>query len=222
MNVFDIIGPVMIGPSSSHTAGAVKLGRVANKVINGRKINKLEIYLTGSFAKTYKGHGTDKALLAGIMGYHSYDEEIRHAIDIAEERGLNYEFIEAKIAGAHPNTARIDFFLENGERGSVEGASIGGGVIKVDYVNGMRVDFNTESNTILVLHHDRPGVIADVTSMMREKHSDINICNFRLSRVEKRGKAIMTIEIDGDVEEDIVDSISAITNVINAILIKAV
>ncbi len=222
MNVFDIIGPIMIGPSSSHTAGAVRLGRVANKVIDGRKVEKLNIYLSGSFAKTYKGHGTDKALLAGIMGYKSDDAEIRNAIEIAEQRGMSYEFIEEYIKGAHPNTARIEFFLENGEKGCVQGASIGGGNIKVDSVNGMRVDFNTESNTLLVLHFDRPGVIADVTSLMRRKYADINICNFRLARTRKGGKAIMTIEIDGDVDTDILDDISELDNIINAIIVRAV
>ncbi len=222
MNVFDIIGPIMIGPSSSHTAGAVRLGRVANKLIDGRKLIKLNIYLSGSFAKTYRGHGTDKALLAGIMGYNSDDVDIRNAIEIAKERGISYEFIEENIRDAHPNTARIEFFLENGEKGCVEGASIGGGNIKVDFVNGMRADFNTESNTLLVLHYDRPGVIADVTRIMRQKYADINICNFRLSRIAKGDKAIMTIEIDGDVDTDIVDDISELDNIINAIIIKAV
>ncbi len=222
MNVFDIIGPIMIGPSSSHTAGAVRLGRVANKVIDGRDVAKINIYLSGSFAKTYKGHGTDKALLAGIMGYKSYDEEIRYALKISDDRGLKYEFIEKELKDAHPNTARIEFLLKNGDMGSVEGASIGGGNIKVDYVNGMKVDFDTKSNTILVLHHDRPGVIADVTKLMREKYADINICNFRLSREARGGKAIMTIEVDGDVHHDIVNSISELDNIINALLIKAV
>ncbi len=222
MNVFDIIGPVMIGPSSSHTAGAVRLGLVANKVINGRKLTKVKIYLSGSFAKTYKGHGTDRALLAGIMGYRSYDEEIRDALDIAKDRGIDYEFIEENIVGAHPNTARIVFFLENGEKGSVEGVSIGGGTIRVDYINGMKVDFNNEKNTILVLHYDRPGVIADVTKIMREKYEDINICNFRLSRMSKGGKAIMTIEVDGEIEDGIVEDISGLNNVLNSILVRAV
>ena len=108
MNVFDIIGPVMIGPSSSHTAGAVRLGRVANKLMDGRTPAKLDIILSGSFAQTYRGHGTDRALLAGIMGYHSYSEEIRDALSIATDRGIDYTFIKKDLPGAHPNTARIE------------------------------------------------------------------------------------------------------------------
>ena len=222
MNVFDIIGPIMIGPSSSHTAGAVRLGRVANKVIDERKIIGLDIILSGSFARTYRGHGTDRALLAGIMGYHSYSEEIKDAINIAKERGIDYKFIERDLPGAHPNTARIEFVLQNGERGSVEGASIGGGNIRVDFINGMRVDFSGESNTILVMHNDRPGVIAEVTNLMREKYADINICNFRLSRVERGGDALMTIEIDGDTDSDMIDDIRSLNNVTNALLIRAI
>ena len=222
MNVFDIIGPVMIGPSSSHTAGAVRLGRVANKVMDGKKPAKLDITLSGSFARTYRGHGTDRALLAGVMGYHSYSEEIRDALDIAKNEGIDYRFIEQDIPGAHPNTARIHFTLEDGTEGTVEGASIGGGNIRVDLVNGMRVDFTGENNTILVLHWDRPGVIADVTALMRLKYSHVNISNFHLSRKERGGEALMTIEIDGQPEPGMTEDLRGLSNVINSLLIRAI
>ena len=136
MNVFDIIGPIMIGPSSSHTAGAVRLGRVANKLMDGQTPARLDITLSGSFARTGRGHGTDRALLAGIMGYHSYSEEIRDALAIASGRGIDYRFIRRDIPDTHPNTARVEYVLPNGERGSVQGASIGGGNIRVDLVAG--------------------------------------------------------------------------------------
>ena len=106
MNVFDIIGPVMIGPSSSHTAGAVRLGRVAWQILEDKPV-KAVIELSGSFAQTYKGHGTDKALIAGIMGMDSYDERIRCSLELAREQGLEYEFHEVNIPDAHPNTAHI-------------------------------------------------------------------------------------------------------------------
>ncbi len=222
MNVFDIIGPVMIGPSSSHTAGAVRLGRVANKVMAEQDPVKVDIYLSGSFARTYRGHGTDRALLAGIMGYHSYSEEIRDALQIAEQRGIEYHFIEQDIPGTHPNTARIHFFLKNGEEGTVEGASIGGGNIRVDFVNGMRVDFTGECNTILVLHRDRPGLIAAVTNLMKDKYPKVNIGNFKLSRKAKGGDALMTIEIDGMPPMGMTDDIQALDDVLNALLIRAI
>lgn len=221
MNVFDIIGPIMIGPSSSHTAGAVRLGRVANKVLNHVPPAEVRIELSGSFAHTYKGHGTDRALMAGIMGYKSYSEEIRDALTIAEERGIKYEFIPTDIPGAHPNTARIYVKGINGEECTVEGASIGGGNIRVDYVNGMKVDFTGEHNTILVLHYDKPGLIAAVTNLMKEKYKEVNIGNFRLSRPVKGGEAMMTIEIDGMPPQGMIEDMRSIENVISVLLIRA-
>ena len=222
MNVFDIIGPVMIGPSSSHTAGAVRLGRVASKVMDGKKPAEIVITLSGSFARTYRGHGTDRALLAGLMGYHSYESEIRDALEIAKERGIRYRFVTEDIPGSHPNTARIHFILENGEEGTVEGASVGCGSIRVDYVNGMRVDFTGEYNTLLILHWDRPGVIADVTNLMRLMYPDLNICNFHLSRKERGGEALMTIEFEGTAPDGVVETVRRVNHVINAMVLRKI
>lgn len=222
MNVFDIIGPIMIGPSSSHTAGAVRLGRIANKVLNHVKPVEAVIELSGSFARTYKGHGTDRALLAGILGYNSYSEEIRNMLSIAQAKGLTYKFIPTDIPGAHPNTARIHVKGAGGEECTVEGASIGGGNIRVDYINGMRVDFTGEHNTILVLHKDRPGLIAAVTNLMKDKYKEVNIGNFRLTRPVKGGEAVMTIEIDGMPPKGMIEEMRKIDNVFNVILIRTV
>ncbi len=222
MNVFGIIGPIMIGPSSSHTAGACRLGRVVNKISNNEPLEEVTIELAGSFAKTYRGHGTDRALLAGIMGYHSYSEEIRDALVIAKERGISYRFVPTEIPGAHPNTARILYCTRSGEEGEVLGASIGGGNIRVDEVNRMRVDFTGENNTILVLHQDKPGLIANVTKLIYDRYQDLNICNFRLSRQEKGGLALMTIEIDQMPPATLTQDILEVRDVENAILIRAV
>ncbi len=222
MNVFDIIGPVMIGPSSSHTAGAVRLGRVANKLMDNHPLKRVEITLSGSFAQTYKGHGTDRALLAGIMGYHSYSPEIRDALAIATERGIDYVFLKEDIKGAHPNTARIHFILQDGEEGTVQGASIGGGNILVHQINGMNVEFTGENNTILVMHQDQPGVIAAVTQLMHFEYAELNIASFRLTREARGGSAIMTIEIDGHPPEGLTDAIRKIRLVTNAILVRRV
>ena len=222
MNIFDIIGPVMIGPSSSHTAGAVRLGRVANKLIDNRKLRKVEITLSGSFAQTYKGHGTDRALLAGIMGYHSYSPEIRDALTIARNQGIDFEFIREDIKGAHPNTARIHYYLEDGGEGEMQGASVGGGNILVNQIDGMKVEFNGENNTILVMHRDKPGVIAAVTQLMHWEYAELNISSFHLSRQRKGGDAIMTIEIDGQPPENLVGVIRNIENVSNAILVRRI
>lgn len=222
MNVFDIIGPVMIGPSSSHTAGAVRLGRVANKLTDNKPLKRVEITLSGSFAQTCKGHGTDRALLAGIMGYHSYSAEIRDALEIAKKRGIDYTFLKEEIRGAHPNTARIHFALEDGREGTVQGASIGGGNILVSQVNGMNVEFTGENNTILVMHQDKPGVIAAVTQLMHFEYADLNIATFHLNREAKGGEAIMTIEIDGQPPEGMIGEIRKINHVSNAILIRRI
>ncbi|MEY8337782.1 L-serine ammonia-lyase, iron-sulfur-dependent subunit beta [Lachnospiraceae bacterium 62-35] len=219
MNVFDIIGPVMIGPSSSHTAGAVRLGRVAWKVL-GEEPVKAEIELSGSFAQTYKGHGTDKALIAGIMGMHSYDENIKCSLEIAKKKGLTYQFKKVDIPAAHPNTARILLYGRDGAEAAVEGASIGGGNILVDKVNGMDVAFTGQYNTILVRHYDRPGAIAAVTNFMA--YSDVNIGNFRLSRQRKGGEAIMTIEIDGNPPKNLMEQLKMLPHIIGVIMLRAI
>lgn len=222
MNIFDIIGPVMIGPSSSHTAGAVRLGRVANKLMNGSQPKFIRMELSGSFAKTYKGHGTDKALLAGILGYHSYSEEIRDIFAIAQDQGIQYEYIPTDIPNAHPNTARIHVTCLDGTECEVQGASIGGGNIRVDIIDGMKVDFTGEHNTILVPHYDRPGVIAAVTNLMWQNYKDVNIGNFKLSRPVKGGIAMMTIEIDGLPPAGMIEAIRSVENVTNVFLIRAI
>ena len=149
MNVFDIIGPVMIGPSSSHTAGAVRLGRVAWQILEDEPV-KAVIELSGSFAQTYRGHGTDKALVAGIMGMNSFDERIRCSLDLAKEQGLEYEFHEVMIPESHPNTARIHLLGKSGKTVDIQGASVGGGNILVEKINGMDVSYTGQSTTILV------------------------------------------------------------------------
>lgn len=219
MNVFDIIGPVMIGPSSSHTAGAVRLGRVAWKILGERAV-KAKIKLSGSFAQTYRGHGTDKALIAGIMGMHSDDERIRRSLELAGEEGLEFSFAEEDIPGAHPNTARISLTGEHGAVCQVQGASIGGGNILVTEINGMSVSFTGQYNTLLVLHYDKPGTIAAVTNFMA--YSGTNIGNFRLSRPKKGGEAVMTIEVDGDVSDQLIQSLRILPNIINVVLIRAI
>ena len=219
MNVFDIIGPVMIGPSSSHTAGAVRLGRVAWKILGERAV-RAEIQLSGTFAQTYQGHGTDKALVAGIMGMHSDDERIRNSLQLAQDSGLAVTFQEIQLPGAHPNTARIALTGQNGGQAVVQGASVGGGTILVTEINGLSVSLTGQYNTILVLHQDKPGAIAAVTQFMAE--SGVNIGNFRLSRPQKGGEALMTIEVDGDVADTLMANLRALDPVKQVVLIRAI
>lgn len=220
MNVFDIIGPIMIGPSSSHTAGAVRIGRVAWKVLGEQLPAKADIELSGSFAQTYRGHGTDKALLAGIMGFDSADDRIRRSLDIAREKGIDFHFSTVDIPDAHPNTARITLTRADGSSICIEGASIGGGNILISRINGMSVSFTGQFNTVLVEHFDRPGAIASVANAIAE--SDINIAGFRLSRQSRGGDALMMIEVEGDVPDSCIAALQKLPNIINVVLIHAI
>ncbi|SHK03380.1 L-serine ammonia-lyase, iron-sulfur-dependent subunit beta [Hespellia stercorisuis] len=218
MNIFNIIGPVMIGPSSSHTAGAARIGRVAYKLLDDVPV-KAEIGLCGSFAETYKGHGTDKALLAGIMNMRTDDKRICAAREIAESSGLEYRFYTTQMKGAHPNTAIIHLWGASGKECSLQGASVGGGNIEIRSVNGMTVEFNAESNTLLVLHKDVKGTIAQVTEKVAAM--GMNIGDFRSSRPVKGRDALMTIEIDESMHSGEVESLRSLPNVINVVLVKA-
>ena len=222
MHIFNIIGPRMIGPSSSHTAGAVRLGRVAYKVMNGSIPQYVRIEMSGSFAETYQGHGTDKALIAGVLGYNSDDEEIRNIFEIAKKQQLTFDFVPVTIPGAHPNTARIYFTCRDGYEGMVEGASIGGGNIRITSINGLAVNFTAENTTLLVLHEDKPGVIANVTGWISDRYVEANICNFSLSRHEKGGEAMMTIELDNPLPAGMKDEIKKLDKVINVIGIQPI
>ncbi|MDO5563730.1 MAG: L-serine ammonia-lyase, iron-sulfur-dependent subunit beta [Eubacteriales bacterium] len=216
MNVFDIIGPIMIGPSSSHTAGAARLGRTALKIL-GEKANYALIEFSGSFAKTYKGHGTDKAIIAGILGFHSYDERIKDSLSIAKNNNLNYEIKTVQIPDTHPNTARMTLKGENSEC-IVTGASIGGGNILITNINGLDVHFSGDHTTILVIHKDKAGAIAEVTNYIAK--ANVNICGFNLGRNKKGGMALMTIEVDSEIPDSIIQDFYKIESVIKVVLIK--
>lgn len=200
MNVFDILGPVMIGPSSSHTAGAARIGLMARTLL-GQAPVKAEILLHGSFAKTYKGHGTDRALVAGILGMQPDDERLRDALTIAANEGIEISFIPTEFADSHPNTAEIHLTAADGTTSSLRGASIGGGRIEVVRVDDMPVSLSGEYFTLIVIHRDVPGAIADVTRILT--HYSGNICHFDLSRKTRGGEAIMTLSMDALSHTDI-------------------
>lgn len=217
MNVFDIIGPVMTGPSSSHTAGAARIGKTAFLLL-GKPAVKAHIYLHGSFAKTYKGHGTDKALVGGIMGMEPCDPGIRTSLEEAERRKIQVIIETADLGSVHPNTAKIVLTDEEGHELTVQGASVGGGNIIITHVNNMEVSFTGQNNTLLIFHQDVPGTIANVTSLVAQTNG--NICRFSLNRAEKGGAAIMTIELDAAPEEKLIEEILGQSHVDQAILLK--
>lgn len=216
MNVFDILGPVMIGPSSSHTAGAARIGRIARALLSEPAVCA-EIRLHGSFAKTYKGHGTDKALIAGIMGMEPDDERIRFSPQLAKEQGLQVTIQPTEIEGAHPNTAYLILTGQSGRTVRLQGASIGGGNILVTSVNDMEVQISGQYTTLIVLHQDTPGTIAAVTDVLAAEQ--VNICNFRLSRQKKGGVAVMTIETDGSLSPSLNSRIEALPNILSSTML---
>lgn len=219
MNVFDIVGPVMVGPSSSHTAGAARIGLVARALLGGEPV-RADILLHGSFAKTWRGHGTDKALVAGILGLAPQDERLRESLTLAEAAGLAVALREGELENAHPNTARITLTDADGRTVSVQGASVGGGNILITRVNGMEVAVTGQYTALIVLHRDAPGTIAAVTEELGAH--GVNICNFRLSRSEKGGAAVMTIEMDGSPEASLNDRVAGLPNVVSSTMLRPV
>ena len=219
LQVFDILGPIMIGPSSSHTAGAVRIGKYARSVL-GKTPVKAVIRFSGSFAKTYKGHGTDKAVIAGILGMDTDDSRIRNSMQIATEEGLDFTFIEEDIDGAHPNTAEITLTDADGRSALIQGASIGGGNIVINKINDTEVSISGKSDTLVIPHDDVPGMIAVVTNILAEK--GVNVHGFSLGRDRKGGIAVMTIEIDGNIDESINDAIMECPNIHASTILKAI
>ena len=189
MDVFDIIGPIMIGPSSSHTAGAVKLGYVA-RILLGREPISAKITLYGSFARTRTGHGTDKALLAGICGYAIDDSGIK---DIFEKCPFEYSFSTGEETRYHPNTAAIEL-TDGNITINVRGASIGAGRIEIQEVDGMTVSFSGDFNTLIIFHYDRKGIIGRITTWLSD--NGINIALMKVFRLHKGEKVVSVIETD--------------------------
>ena len=191
---FDIIGPVMVGPSSSHTAGAVRLGRFA-RAIAKETPKQVTIYLHGSFAKTYCGHGTDRALLGGIMGFSTYDTRIKDSFEIASSIGLEYSFeTNEEDTEIYPNTVDITMTNDLGQTMSIRGESLGGGKVRIVRINKVKVDFTGEYSAAIVIHQDKPGVVAHITKCLSD--DGVNIAFMRLFRESKGNIAYTIVESD--------------------------
>lgn len=219
MNVFDIIGPVMIGPSSSHTAGAVRIGRVARAVLGEEPVRVL-LRLHGSFARTYKGHGTDKALVGGLLGFDTDDIRIRDSLDLAREKGIDVKIETVSLRDAHPNTALIQAESVSGRIVTVEGASVGGGNIRIKQINGMKVELTGEYHTLLVSMRDMPGMVAAVTSILAGEN--INIAKMNLSRSTRYGDALMILEVDQHLNGKVVSRLAALQYVNDVSLLEPI
>ncbi|MCQ2462858.1 MAG: L-serine ammonia-lyase, iron-sulfur-dependent subunit beta [Clostridia bacterium] len=196
MTLFDVVGPVMVGPSSSHTAGAVRIGYIAGKLL-GEKIKKAQINLYGSFFATGRGHGTDRALMAGLLGFRPDDERIPSSFALAAEQGIDFKFGEAMLREGHPNSAQIILDGIYGTHIEVIGESIGGGRINISHLDGQQAGFSGEYPTLIVYNLDQPGRVAEVTAMLAGR--GINIVSMHLQRSNRGGNAVMVIECDQEV-----------------------
>lgn len=204
MNIFDVIGPVMVGPSSSHTAGAVRIGFVSKKLL-GEKVKKAEIFLYGSFLATGKGHGTDRALIAGLLGMQPDDERVPYGFEEAEKAGMEFCFGEANLKEAHPNSVVLKLTGSSGKKLEILAASLGGGRMKICKMDGMEANFCAEYPTLIVQNLDQPGCVAAVTMMLSEL--EINIAALQLYRDSRGGSAVMVVECDREIPFESVEKL---------------
>ena len=192
ISVFEVIGPNMVGPSSSHTAGAASIARLAWRMMNP-KIKSVHFTLYGSFARTYQGHGTDRALLGGMMGFETDDVRIRDSFEIAQKEGIEFSFTANTVeTDVHPNTVDMEIEDVTGKKMTVRGESIGGGKVRLTRIAGVKVLFTGEYHSLIVVHKDHPGVIANVTTILSKCH--VNIAYLRVYRENKGGIAYMIME----------------------------
>ncbi|MCH3972003.1 MAG: L-serine ammonia-lyase, iron-sulfur-dependent subunit beta [Oscillospiraceae bacterium] len=211
MNLFDILGPVMIGPSSSHTAGAVRIGLVTRQLL-GAQPQKAKILLYGSFASTGAGHGTDRAIVAGLLGMKPDDERIPNSFEIAQKQGLAFSFGTVNLRGAHPNTAVLTVEADGNRKLEIEAASLGGGRIRVCKIDGIDTNFSGEYNTLIVHNLDQPGHVAQVTTILAQRN--VNIATMQLYRNVQGGYAVMVIECDQPIPTDLVDWLMKLKGII--------
>ncbi|WP_019138979.1 L-serine ammonia-lyase, iron-sulfur-dependent subunit beta [Peptoniphilus timonensis] len=202
---FEILGPIMVGPSSSHTAGACKIARVAAKICPD-DYESVEFYLHGSFAFTYKGHGTDRALLGGIMGFKTYDSSIRDAYEIADKKGIDYSFIPMDLGeDYHPNTVKVKFNYKDRDSEYVIGSSIGGGNMKIVDINGIKVDYDGRFPTFLFQYDEQKGVIAEVSTILAGE--SYNIESINTTKDELTNIVTLTVELDESANQNVIDKL---------------
>lgn len=217
MNIFDIMGPIMVGPSSSHTAGAARIGYVSRQLL-GEDLKKAEILLHGSFAKTGKGHGTDKAIVAGLMGMMPDDERIPDAFEIAKEQGIEISVGEVLLKTEYANACLLNLESVNGRSLKIMAASLGGGRISIEQIDGIDTHFSGDYPTLIVHNLDQPGHVAEVTSTLA--HKSVNIATLNLYRDKRGGYAVMIIETDQDIPETAIKWIEHLEGVIKVTYIN--
>lgn len=214
VNLFDIIGPIMVGPSSSHTAGAVKIGYVSRKLM-GEPIVKARVNLYGSFLATGMGHGTRFAIVAGLLGMKPDDKRIPDSFKYAKEAGMELSFGEADLTEAHPNSTQLILEGESGRKMEIIGESIGGSLINIAWIDGIKANFSGDYPTLIVHNVDQPGHVAEVTSMLA--HKSINIATMQLYRSSRGGEAAMVIECDKEVPLESIKWLAHLEGITNVI-----
>ena len=218
ISIFDVIGPTMVGPSSSHTSGAATIAWMARQILSGTPV-RAEFTLYGSFADTYKGHGTDRALIGGVLGYGSNDLRIRDSYERAEEAGLEVEIrADRETETAHPNTVDVRLVADDGHDLCLRGESVGGGRVRLVRINGIDVDITGEYSTMIIGHRDEPGTIAFVTS--RLANHQVNIAFMKLFREKIGGKSFTVIESDNYYPDEIVGELMGYPSIDSVDLIE--
>jgi L-serine dehydratase len=212
VSILDVMGPVMVGPSSSHTAGTARLGRVAREILDDDPV-RVRFFLHPPLAATYRGHGSDFALVGGAIGLNVDDPRIPEAIRIAEQMGVDITFTEEDLGEVHPNTVRVEIESANREV-EVVGSSIGGGVIEVFKINGFQTRFKGDSPTLLLFYRDRPGMIAEVAKIIAEE--GINIASLYCSRKQRGKDAFMQVDVDSPLSKSALERIGSLPDVAEA------
>ncbi|MCD8330765.1 MAG: L-serine ammonia-lyase, iron-sulfur-dependent subunit beta [Lachnospiraceae bacterium] len=211
MNIFEILGPVMVGPSSSHTAGAVRIGLITRRLLAQRPV-RAQIGMYGSFLATGRGHGTDRALVAGLLGMLPDDMRIPDSFDLARKEGLNFTIGEVSLRDAHPNSALIEVEGEAGRKLCVQASSLGGGRILVNRLDDIDVNCTCETPTLIVHNMDEPGHVATVTALLSD--CAVNIARMSLYRDRRGGRAVMVVETDQPIPADALRQMEHIDGVI--------
>ena len=212
INIFDMMGPVMVGPSSSHTAGAARIGNMGRTLL-GEEVARADIGLYGSFAETGYGHGTDRALLAGLLGMKPDDLRIPNAYEEANRAGMAYSFRTVELRDAHPNTALLELTGKSGKKLTLQASSIGGGAIVVNKIDGIDVNFTGDFNTLIVRNQDESGSVAAITSILCQVH--INVANMSINRHRRGGDALMVIETDQHIKPRQVEFLSELPGILS-------
>lgn len=212
INIFDMMGPVMVGPSSSHTAGAARIGNMGRTLL-GEEVARADIGLHGSFAETGFGHGTDRALLAGLLGMKPDDLRIPNAYEEANRAGMAYSFRTVELRDAHPNTALLELTGKSGKQLTLQASSIGGGAIVVNKIDGIDVNFTGDFNTLIIRNQDESGSVAAITSILSQVH--INVANMSVNRHRRGGDALMVIETDQHIKPRQVEFLSELPGILS-------